>query len=172
MNKTYDYIIVGAGSAGCVIANRLTENPDINVLLLEAGPRDNNLKLKVPAAFIYNYTSPQFNWMYYTEADPHMDNRKIFCPRGKVLGGSSSINGMAYVRGQAKDFDNWASQGLPSWSYAHCLPYFKRMETYSGGEDDYRGGCGPLNITRPKTRTSTLRCLSRCCAGSGVSTGL
>jgi len=150
MIRVYDYIIIGAGSAGCVIANRLSENPDISVLLLEAGPRDNNLKLKVPAAFIYNYTSSQFNWMYYTEPDPHMDGRQIFCPRGKVLGGSSSINGMAYVRGHAKDFDNWAAEGLPNWSYAHCLPYFKRMETYSGGEDDYRGGSGPLNITRPQ----------------------
>ena len=150
MNRVYDYIIVGAGSAGCVVANRLSENPDIKVLLLEAGPRDNNLKLKIPAAFIYNYTSPQFNWMYYTEPDPYIDNRKIFCPRGKVLGGSSSINGMAFVRGHAKDFDNWAAQGMPSWSYVHCLPYFKRMETYSGGGDEFRGDTGPLKITRPE----------------------
>ncbi len=149
-HSTYDYIVVGAGSAGCVIANRITENPDVRVLLVEAGPRDNSLKLKVPAAFIYNYTSAQHNWMYYTEPDPYMDGQRVFCPRGKVLGGSSSINGLAWVRGHAKDFDRWAEQGLPSWSYAHCLPYFKRMETYSGGGDDYRGGCGPLHIYRPK----------------------
>jgi choline dehydrogenase len=152
MPDTYDYIIVGAGSAGCVIANRLTENPDVSVLLLEAGPRDNSLKLKVPAAFIYNYTSPQYNWTYHTEPEPQLDGRRIFCPRGKVLGGSSSINGMAFVRGQAQDFDGWAEKSLPSWSYAHCLPYFRRMETYSGGEDECRGGSGPLHIRRPEHR--------------------
>ncbi len=149
MSGSYDYIIVGAGSAGCVIAHRLSENPDIKVLLLEAGPRDNSFKLKVPAAFIYNYTSSKHNWMYHTEAEPQMDGRRIFCPRGKVLGGSSSINGMAFVRGQAQDFDGWAENGLPGWSYARCLPYFKRMETYSDGSNDYRGGDGPLQVRRP-----------------------
>ncbi len=149
MTQSYHYIVVGAGSAGCVIANRLSENPDIKVLLLEAGPRDNSLKLKLPAAFIYNYTSARYNWMYHTEAEPGMDNRRVFCPRGKVLGGSSSINGMAFVRGQAQDFDGWAESGLPSWSYSHCLPYFKRMESYSGGANEFRGGYGPLKIKRP-----------------------
>ena len=149
MPDTYDYIIVGAGSAGCPLANRLSENPDIKVLLLEAGPSDTSIKLKIPAAFIYEYTSSRHNWMYRTEPEPHMDDQRLFCPRGKVLGGSSSINGMAFVRGHAWDFDNWASQGLPSWSYAHCLPYFKRMETFSGGGDDYRGDGGPLKVTAP-----------------------
>ena len=149
MRSTYDYIIVGAGSAGCVLANRLSENPDVSVLLLEAGPADRSLWLKVPAAFIYEYTSPRHNWLYHTDPEPQLDGRRVYCPRGKVLGGSSSINGMAYVRGQAQDFDSWAAQDLPSWSYAHCLPYFKRMETYSGGEDEFRGGNGPLKIHRP-----------------------
>lgn len=149
MRSSYDYIIIGAGSAGCVLANRLSENPDVSVLLLEAGPTDRSLWLKVPAAFIYEYTSSRHNWLYHTDPEPQLDGRRVYCPRGKVLGGSSSINGMAFVRGQAQDFDNWAAQSLPSWSYAHCLPYFKRMETYSAGEDEFRGGNGPLNIHRP-----------------------
>ena len=156
-DSRYDYVIVGAGSAGCALANRLSEDPSVRVLLLEAGPVDRSLKLHVPAAFIYNYTSPHHNWMYYTEPEPSVDGKRLFCPRGKVLGGSSSINGMAFVRGHALDFDNWAMGGLPEWSYAHCLPYFKKMETYSGGGDDFRGDKGPLNVHRPDGRKSTLR---------------
>ncbi|MEM7562558.1 MAG: GMC family oxidoreductase N-terminal domain-containing protein, partial [Pseudomonadota bacterium] len=163
----YDYIIVGAGSAGCPLANRLSENPDIEVLLLEAGPADDSLKLKVPAAFIYNYTSAKHNWMYYTEPEPHMGNQRLFCPRGKVMGGSSSINGMAWVRGHASDFDHWAAQGLSSWSYAHCLPYFKRMESFSGGENDYRGGDGPLQITAPKYENPLYQTFLDACEQAG-----
>jgi choline dehydrogenase len=163
----FDYIIAGAGSAGCPLANRLTENPDISVLLLEAGPPDNSIRLKVPAAFIYNYTSPRHNWMYYTEPDPHMDEQQIFCPRGKVMGGSSSINGLCMVRGHAYDFDTWASQSLPSWSYAHCLPYFKRMETFSGGADNYRGGEGPLHITAPSYANPLYQVFLDACEQAG-----
>lgn len=163
----YHYIIVGAGTAGCALSHRLSENPDVNILLLEAGPADNSLKLRIPAAFIYNYTSPTYNWMYETEPDPFMDNKKVFCPRGKVLGGSSSINGMAFVRGHADDFNDWAKQGLPTWSYAHCLPYFKKMETYSGGADDYRGGNGPQHVYRPKHQNPLYKIFLEACDQAG-----
>ena len=169
MNRSalFDYIIIGAGSSGCALAYRLTEDPAVNVLLLEAGPRDRAIKLHVPAAFIYNYTSARHNWMYWTEPEPHVGNQRVFCPRGKVLGGSSSINGMAFVRGHAFDFDNWAARGVPDWSYAHCLPYFKRMETYSGGGDEYRGDSGPLNVTRPAHENPLYQVFLEACEQAG-----
>ncbi len=163
----FDYVIVGAGSAGCALAFRLSEDPAVKVLLLEAGPTDRNLKLHVPAAFIYNYTSRRHNWMYFTEPDANVDNKRVFCPRGKVLGGSSSINGLAFVRGHALDFDNWAAQGLPEWSYAHCLPYFMRMETYSGGGDSYRGDSGPLKVYRPPHQNPLYDIFLEACQQAG-----
>ena len=148
---TYDYIIVGAGSAGCVLASRLSEDTGVSVLVLEAGPRDRSITIRMPAAFSYPLLSDRFNWYYHTEPEPHMDGRRMYCPRGRVLGGSSSINGMAYVRGNALDYDGWAGNDLPDWSYAHCLPYFKKAETYERGGDDYRGDGGPLHVTASKT---------------------
>ena len=126
----FDYIVVGAGSAGCVLANRLTEQADVSVLLLEAGPPDSSVLIHMPSAFAYPLQSHTYNWAYETEPEPHMDGRRVSCPRGRVIGGSSSINGMVYIRGHAKDYDGWAAaRGLEAWSYAHCLPYFKRAET-------------------------------------------
>lgn len=150
MSERYDYIIVGAGSAGCVLANRLTEDAETTVLLVEVGPGDNSWMLQMPAAFSRPLNSERFNWAYKTLPEPHLDNRVLDCPRGRVLGGSSSINGMAYVRGNALDFDRWAEEtGDPQWSYAHCLPYFMKAETRKIGADAYRGDSGPLMVTTP-----------------------
>ena len=115
--ESFDYIIVGAGSAGCVLANRLSAAPEVKVLLLEAGPTDYSIYVHMPAAMSYLLENDRFNWQYQSEPEPHMDGQSIACPRGRVLGGSSSINGLALVRGHALDFDNWAANALPSWSY-------------------------------------------------------
>ena len=143
----FDYIIVGGGSSGCVLANRLSQDPRCRVLLLEAGPIDGGLMLEVPLAFSMPLANDRYNWAYYTEPEPYMDGRRMYCPRGRVLGGSSSINGMVWLRGNPQDYDNWADAGLPGWSYAHCLPYFKRSETRERGGDAYRGDSGPMRIS-------------------------
>ncbi|WP_366556121.1 choline dehydrogenase [Aquibaculum sediminis] len=148
--KNYDYIIVGAGSAGCVLASRLSEDPDVSVLVLEAGPKDRSIFIHMPAALAYPLANDKFNWYYNSEPEPFMDGRSLYCPRGRVLGGSSSINGMAYVRGHARDYDRWGQHGLPGWNYADCLPYFKRAQSHELGPDDYRGGEGPLQVSAGK----------------------
>ena len=144
MNKKFDYIIVGAGSAGCVLANRLTESDENEVLLLETGGNDKNILIQMPTALSYPMNTEKFCWQFYSEPEPYLDNRKMHCPRGKVMGGSSSINGMVYVRGHARDYDQWEEDGVAGWSFKDCLPYFKRSESWQGGEDDYRGGSGPM----------------------------
>ena len=147
MKKDYDYIIVGAGSAGCVLANRLTASGEHAVLLLEAGGSDKNILIQMPTALSYPMASKTYNWGYNSNPEPGVDGRMITCPRGKGLGGTSSINGMVYVRGHARDFDEWEAQGAQDWDYANCLPYFKRAESWQGGEDNYRGGDGPLGVS-------------------------
>ena len=144
MNKDIDYIIVGAGSAGCVLANRLSESGEYQVVLLETGGSDKNIMIQMPTALSYPMNTEKYAWQFHTEPEPYLDNRKMHCPRGKVMGGSSSINGMVYVRGHARDFDQWEEKGAAGWSYKDCLPYFKRSETWCKGEDDYRGGNGPV----------------------------
>ncbi|MDK2776263.1 MAG: choline dehydrogenase [Pseudomonadota bacterium] len=140
----YDYIIVGAGSAGCVLANRLSEDTDNTVLLIETGGSDRSIFIQMPTALSIPMNTEKYAWQFETDPEPYLDNRRMHCPRGKVLGGSSSINGMVYVRGHARDFDEWAEQGARDWDYAHCLPYFKKAESWAFGGDEYRGGDGPL----------------------------
>jgi choline dehydrogenase len=148
MVESVDYLIVGAGSSGCVLASRLSENPDATVKILEAGPADRNLYLlKMPAAAWIIINGRKYNWYYHSEPEPYLDNRRVFYPRGKVLGGSSSINGMVYLRGNPMDYDGWATNQLNNWSFAHCLPYFKKMEKTKNGTDDFRGREGPMEIT-------------------------
>ena len=148
----YDYIIIGAGSAGCVLANRLTEDPKIKVLLLEAGGKDSRKEIHMPAAFSKLFKSP-CDWAYYTEPEAQLGSRNLYWPRGKVLGGSSSLNAMIYIRGHRHDYDQWRDLGNPGWGYSDVLPYFKKSEDQERGASDYHGIGGPL-------RVSDLRCIN------------
>lgn len=143
----YDYVIVGAGSAGCVIASRLSERADLRVLLVEAGGKDSGLRIRIPIGYYRSISNPRLNWGFKTEPAPEVNNRSLSWPRGKVLGGSSSINGLVYMRGTAADFNNWASQGNPDWSWESVLPYFKRAENQERGADAFHGVGGPLDVS-------------------------
>ena len=148
MNNNYDYVIVGAGSAGCVMANRLSENGKYSVCVLEAGPADNTSMIRIPGAFSYFMFSKKYNWAYNAKVDPQVrKGQPMFVPRGKTLGGSSSTNAMLYVRGQKEDYDEWAALGNKGWSYQDILPYFKKSECNERGASEYHGGKGPLHVS-------------------------
>ncbi len=144
--RDFDYIVVGAGSAGCVLASRLSEDEDRSVLLLEAGGPDNHYLLRMPLGFLRAMMNPQFSWGYFSEPEPQLRGRRVPLPRGRVLGGSGSINGMFYMRGHSLDFETWKQMGCEGWGYADVLPYFKRMETSWRGSGKYHGGSGPLHV--------------------------
>ena len=148
MNEsTYDYIIVGAGSAGCVLANRLSADPSKRVLLLEAGPSDDLLWIKIPAGMTRLFSNKKVNWRYQGAKEPGFNNRTLYCPRGKTLGGSSSINGLVYMRGNSHDYDAWRDEGNPGWGWSDVLPYFKKSERQLRGGDEYHGATGELAIS-------------------------
>jgi choline dehydrogenase len=166
--QTYDYIVVGAGSAGAAVANRLSADPRNKVLLLEAG-RASHPWSPIPIGIARLITNPAANWLYSSEPEAHTNGRRIPVPRGKLLGGSSSINGMVFVRGQAQDFDTWAQMGNQGWSYSEVLPFFKRMEAYEGGGDDaFRGRDGPLRVTNPEPRGLFLRTIIKAAGEAGI----
>ena len=143
--ETYDYIIVGAGSAGCVLADRLSADGRYTVLVLEQGGSDRSVFIQMPSALAIPMSTKKYNWHYESEPEPHLGGRRLHTPRGKGLGGSSSINGLVYVRGNPLDFERWQEEGAGGWNYAAVLPYFKRAERHADGGDEYRGGDGPLD---------------------------
>ena len=167
----YDYIIVGAGAAGCVLANRLSASGTERVLVLEAGGSDRSLWVQVPIGYGRTFNDPRFNWMYETQPDPALNNRSQFCPRGKVLGGSSSINAMVYVRGQAGDFDDWAAAGAAGWSWAEVLPYFIKFEDHAWGASEFHGAGGPVHVSDVSASVHPLcHVFLRACTEIGIPT--
>jgi len=168
--REFDYVIVGAGSAGCVLANRLSASGRHSVLLLEAGPKDSNIWIHVPLGYGKLFKEASVNWMFQTEPEPGLNGRSVFQPRGKVLGGSSSINGLLYVRGQHEDYDRWRQRGNVGWGYDDVLPYFKKAEDQGRGADDYHGAGGPLPVSDWRHRDPLSEAFVKAAAEVGIPT--
>ncbi len=168
MAESFDYVVVGSGSAGSVLTSRLSEDADTRVLVLEAGGKNKDFRITMPAANALAFGNPKFDWRYYTEPQPHLANRRIFWPRGRGLGGSSAINGMIYIRGNARDYDQWHQLGLEGWAYGDVLPYFKKAETRTSGGDFYRGDSGPLKTGPAGNPQAIDRAFVQACLQSGL----
>ena len=168
----FDYLIVGAGSAGCVVANRLSENVNNSVAIFEAGGSSDIWKVKMPLALLYTMHDPKYNWKYYSEPEPYLNNRKVFCPRGKMIGGCSSHNGMVFVRGNRDDYARWENFGLKDWSYEKVLPYFKKIEKWSEGENQFRGSLGPLPVSLSKNKNPLFKAFIDAAAEAGHKTNI
>ena len=168
----FDYLIVGAGSAGCVVANRLSENINNSVAIFEAGGSSDIWKVKMPLALLYTMHDPKYNWKYYSEPEPYLNNRKVFCPRGKMIGGCSSHNGMVFVRGNRDDYTRWENFGLKDWSYEKVLPYFKKIEKWSEGENQFRGSLGPLPVSLSKNKNPLFKAFIDAAAEAGHKTNI
>ncbi len=164
----FDHVIIGAGSAGCVLANRLSADPGTRVLLLEAGPADRSPWIHLPIGYYRTFQDPRVTWQFRTEPDPGAGNRRLVWPRGRVLGGSSSINGLVYVRGQRQDYDGWAARGNPGWSYSELLPFFRRAEGFREGADAWHGGEGPLSVARPRCRLPLVEAFLEAAQQAGI----
>lgn len=165
---TWDYVIVGAGSAGCVLANRLSEDPDVKVLLLEAGKDDNYIWVHIPVGYLYCMGNPRTDWGFKTAPDPGLNGRSLMYPRGKVLGGCSSINGMIYMRGQARDYDGWRQMGLPGWGWDDVLPYFRKSEDHYAWNDELHGQGGGLRVEEQRLSWDILDAFREACAEVGI----
>ena len=169
MTETFDYIIVGGGTAGCVLANRLTQDPDVQVLLIEAGGKDNYHWIHIPVGYLYCINNPRTDWMYRTRAEPGLNGRSLIYPRGRVMGGCSSINGMIAMRGQREDYDQWADAlGDPGWSWDQVLPLFKRSEDYHGGADEFHGAGGEWRVEEQRLHWEILEAFAEAAVQAGI----
>jgi choline dehydrogenase len=166
--ETYDFIVTGAGSAGCAVAGRLAESGRYRVLLLEAGPPDRNPWIHIPLGYGKTYIDPRVNWKFETEPQPQMANRRLYLPRGKTLGGSSSINGMIYIRGHHGDYDEWRQRGCVGWDWDSVLPYFRKAENQTRGGDAFHGTGGPLQVSDQAEKGELSRAVLEACVQAGI----